>query len=230
MKALILFSLLVASSAFSAVPQVTVEELLTLPEANRKLIANMQPKSFYNQVVNVAFDSQKPMSMRWKALMLASDLGKKSSFQDLLKASRSRDWFMRNAALVALKDQDQELSYQVAKKLIQDKALVVRSAAVDVVAESGEPSARTVLWDELNKKYNFKNQSSLWIRSQIVEVLARQPEALEKNKFMALLADKDEKIHPYAVAAMEKMTGKTLGSKGDAISKKVALWKKETSL
>ncbi len=229
MKILIFLGLMVTSSAFAAVPQVTVEELLTLPEANRKIIAGMQPKNFYSKVVDVAFDVQKPMSLRWKALMLASDLGKKSAYQDLLKASRSKEWFMRNAALVALKDQDDELSFQVAKKLIQDRALVVRSAAVEVVAQSSDAGARTLLWEELNKKYNFKNTSSLWIRSQIAEALANRPDTLEKNKFMALLSDKDSKVHPAAVVALEKMTGKVLGSKSDPTSKKVALWKKEMS-
>ncbi|MEK6773486.1 MAG: hypothetical protein AABY64_06075 [Bdellovibrionota bacterium] len=227
MKTLCLIILLVGSSSFAAIPQVTVEELLTLPEANRKLIANMQPKSFYNKVVGVAFDNQKPMSIRWKALMLASDLGKKSAIADLMKASRSNDWFMRNASLVALKDQDAELSYHVAKKLVQDKALVVRSAAVDVIAGSKDPAARSLLWEELNQKYNFKNKSSLWIRSQIVEVLSDHPEVHEKNKFVSLLSDTDNKLHQSAVQALEKVTGKVLGDKKTPMDKKVALWKKE---
>lgn len=230
MKTLIASILLIGTTSLAAIPQVTVEELLTLPEANRRLIAQMQPKDFYGKVVNVAFDTQKPMSMRWKALMLASDIGKKSSFEDLLKASRSRDWFMRNASLVALKEQDEELSFQVAKRLIQDKALVVRSAAVDVMAQSKNPSSRMLLWEELNKKYNYKNSSSLWIRAQIVEILAVHPEQLEKNKFVSLLSDKDNKLHPHAVAALEKITGRALGDKSVPMSKKVALWKKEISL
>lgn len=230
MKKLIILPLFFSTAVFAAVPHVTVEELLSLPEANRKLIANMQSKDFYKKVVDVAFDDQKPMSVRWKALMLASDLGKKSSLEDLVKASKSGDWFMRNASLVALKEQDSELSYQVAKKLIQDKALVVRSAAVDIISSSASPESRGILWEELNKKYNFKSNSSLWIRGQIIESLALKPESYEKNQFVKLLSEKDTRVQQQAVVALEKITGRVLGDKATTLSKKIALWKKEQSL
>ena len=220
--------LLASTSVFAAVPQVSVEELLSLPDANRKLIAQMQSKDFYKKVVHVAFNEQKPMSVRWKALMLAADMGKKSASEDLVKASKSNDWFMRNASLIALKDQDEELSFKVAKKLIQDKALVVRSAAVDIVANSKNPEARGVLWEELNKKYNFKNSSSLWIRAKITESLAEKPEAYEKNQFVKILSEKDVKMQQQAVTALEKITGNVLGDKTANLNKKVALWKKAT--
>ncbi len=229
MKTLILNVLLLASiSTFAAVPQVSVEELLSLPDANRKLIAKMQSKEFYKKVVHVAFNEQKPMSIRWKALMLASDIGKKSATEDLIKASKSKDWFMRNASLIALKDQDEETSFKVAKNLIQDKALVVRSAAVEVVASSKNPEARGVLWEELNKKYNFKNNSSLWIRAKIAESLAAKPEAYEKNQFVKILSEKDVKMQQQAVTALEKITGNVLGDKAANLNKKIALWKKAT--
>jgi HEAT repeat protein len=181
--------------------------------------------SHYLSYIKVAFDSSKDMNERWKALMSAAELKKVEATPELIKASADSQWFMKNAAMVALSEYNPIESEKLAKHLIKDKALVVRSAAVDVLAKSADPEARKILWKELSAKYNFKNAESLWIRPQIVAILIKHPQDQELASFHDLLKESDLNIQLLAVQGLEKITGVKLGVKGMAPTALVKLWK-----
>jgi hypothetical protein len=101
---------------------------------------------------------------------------------------------------------------------------VVRSAAVDVLQKASHPEVRDLLWEELAEKRNFRNQESLWIRSQIVEALAQKPSDFELRQFSKLLTDKDMRVQSAAVGGMEKLTGVRLGENKMPREKIVSLW------
>ncbi|MNL47184.1 hypothetical protein D3C87_1699560 [compost metagenome] len=132
---------------------------------------------------------------------------------------------MRNAALVAMNEVHPAEAELLAKRLLKDKALVVRSAAVEILRTKVSAANRDVLWEELNQSYNFKNKQSLWIRSQIVEVLAVKPKNHELTMFSNLLSDKDERIQIPAVRGLERLTGVKLGEGKMKQSALVSLWK-----
>lgn len=200
-------------------------EVLRLPSENRRMVLNGRGEKYYQSFITVAFDEAKPMSLRWRALMAAAETNKDKATGDLLKASAHKDWYMRNAALVALGEVNPEEGEKLAQKLLKDKALVVRSAAVGVLEKSRSQSVRDLLWQELNQSYNFKNSQSLWIRHQIVEVLAKKPIDGEAKVFAQLLSDKDERVHLPAVHGLEKLTGVKLGEGKTPKSKLIGLWK-----
>jgi HEAT repeat protein len=164
------------------------------------------------------------MRLRWRALMMAAEGRREKSTPDLLKASVHKQWFMRNAALVALAEVIEAEAQKLAKKLVKDKALVVRSAAVDVLQKSPRPEVRDLLWEEMNQKYNFRNQESLWIRSQIVEAMAAKPANHELKLFTKFLNDKDARVQAASVSGMEKLTGVKLGDAKTSREKMVLLW------
>jgi HEAT repeat protein len=172
----------------------------------------------------VAFAEDQSMRLRWRALMMAAEGRREKSTQDLLKASTHKQWFMRNAALVALAEVNEPEAQKLAKKLLKDKALVVRSAAVDVLQKSPRPEVRDLLWEEMNQKYNFRNQESLWIRSQIVEAMAQRPADHELKLFTKFLNDKDARVQAASVGGMEKLTGVKLGDAKTSREKMVLLW------
>lgn len=207
-------------------------EVLNLPAENRRQLAEVNAEK-YPQFLELAFDQNQPMSLRWRALVAASDAKGSAALKDILKAADSKEWFMRNAALVAVNSISISEGEKLAQKLISDKALVVRSAAVEILQNSKDQEIRNTLWVELNKDYNFKKKQSLWIRPQIVKVLAKTPKDAEIKDFMKLLDDKDLKVHPSAVAGLEKLTGVKLGEGQDSPSKLVGMWKdylKETKV
>lgn len=232
MKKLILtatLALVPALSVQAAIPaknnlRPRVMEILNLPPENRTQALLSTTEDMYKEFISVAFAEDQSMRLRWRALMMAAEGRREKSTPDLLKASIHKQWFMRNAALVALAEVNEPEAQKLAKKLLKDKALVVRSAAVDVLQKSPRPEVRDLLWEEMNQKYNFRNQESLWIRSQIVEALATKPADHELKLFTKFLNDKDMRVQSAAVGGMEKLTGVKLGDAKATREKMVQLW------
>lgn len=232
MKKLILtatLALVPALSVQAAIPaknnlRPRVMEILNLPPENRTQALLSTTEDMYKEFISVAFAEDQSMRLRWRALMMAAEGRREKSTPDLLKASIHKQWFMRNAALVALAEVNEPEAQKLAKKLLKDKALVVRSAAVDVLQKSPRPEVRDLLWEEMNQKYNFRNQESLWIRSQIVEAMAQKPADHELKIFTKFLNDKDARVQAASVGGMEKLTGVKLGDAKTTREKMVLLW------
>lgn len=220
-----------SSSVFAANPKpssstlTSALEVLSLPLENRRMVVRDQSEKFYSTFVGLAFNEKQPMSLRWKALMAVADAKGEKATNDLLRAGNHSLWFMRNGALVALKEVNPAAGAELAQKLVKDKALVVRTAAVDLLENDKSPEVRELLWSELNQNYNFKNKQSLWIRSKIVQALAKAPADKELKTFAALLSDSDRRLHVPAVRGLEKLTGVQLGEGKVNQAKLVQLWK-----
>lgn len=200
-------------------------EILKLPTENRRMVLSEKPESHYLNFMTLAMSDDQPMNLRWQALMVAAQLRGERSTEDLLKAASHKQWYMRNAALVAMSEVNPPESVKLAQKLLKDKALVVRSAAVVALEKKATSEIRDILWDELNKDYNYKNKQSLWIRYQIVEVLAQKPLDREMKLFADLLSDKDARIHLPAIHGLEKLTGVRLGEGAVKGADLTGLWK-----
>ena len=209
----------------SGVPSSSTMEVLKLPAENRRMVVSSKGDQFYKSFIDVAFSETQPMSMRWRALMAAAEARGVKATDDILKAGEHKQWFMRNAALVALLEVNPDQATKLAQKLLKDKALVVRSAAVGALEKNPSLEVRDLLWDELNQSYNFKNQQSLWIRHQIVGALAQKPRDHEVKLFAKLLSDKDARVQLPAVRGLEKLTGVRLGEANSKPNSLVGLWK-----
>jgi hypothetical protein len=88
------------------------------------------------QLKQRAFDREQALSIRWKALVLAAKIGGSSMSAEVRESSRSSEWYMRSASLTAAAQISVTEALSLARKLVNDKALVVRSAAVDILGES----------------------------------------------------------------------------------------------
>jgi len=216
---------LVKAATPSSAANDAVMELMALPAENRQAVVQAKGSELYPQLVQMAFSEAQPMSVRWKALIAMGEARGEQATEDLMKASKHAQWFMRNAALVALETANPKQAISLAMTLIKDKALVVRSAAVETLRKNATPEARDLLWDELNQQYNFKINQSLWIRPQIVEVLAQNPQNHELRIFKELLSDKDSRVQLPAVHGLEKLTGTRLGDGPMKATALVNLWK-----
>lgn len=201
-----------------------VMEILNLPSENRSQALLSTTADMYKEFIAVAFAEDQSMRLRWRALMMAAEGRREKATPDLLKAGAHKQWFMRNAALVALAEVNQGEAQKLAKKLVKDKALVVRSAAVDVLQKSVRPEVRDLLWEEMSQKYNFRNKESLWIRSQILDAMAQRPVDHELKIFHKFLNDKDPRVQSAAVAGLEKLTGVKLGGSTTSREKLVLMW------
>ena len=186
-----------------------------LPEAETKNF-DAQYKLAKNQTL--------PMSARWKALLFAAEAAQGQQIQNIIAFAKDKDWFMRNASLVALEKMGTDIVYDQAKLLISDKALVVRSAAAEILMRLNNREVRKIFTDELSKKYNYNGKSSLWIRPQIMKYLADKPNSDERAFFVKYLFEKDTEIALMSVSALQKMTNIRFSGKNN--KEVIAQWQK----
>ena len=92
-------------------------------------IPKLEQKDF-STLIKTANDSSRSMTERWQSLVRAGEIAKSDQIIKIQEFSKSSDWFMRNASLISLEAINANYAVEQAKILIQDKALVVRSAAV----------------------------------------------------------------------------------------------------
>lgn len=199
--------------------------ILQQPPDVRQRRLEDQPRAVYHSLLDIALRSEQPMNVRWRALTSAARLRRSEAIPDLKEALRSGTWFVRNAALVSLADFAPDEAIKAGRELIQDPALVVRSAAVDVLVTSPAAGDRALLWKELEAPRNRKGRQSLWIRSQIASGLLEKAGVEDVPRFARLLDDRDERLQKIAVNALEKLTEQRPASGIASHARVVEIWK-----
>lgn len=201
-------------------------DALSMPFANRLETLENQGPSGYRNLVAIMFDETAPMATRWRAVTAAGRIGGKESVPELERALNRPEWFMRNAGLVSLAKIDRRAAIKWARKLLSDRALVVRAAAVEMLADLHDTESTTLLWEKLYAKENYRNKQSLFIRRRIVEALSMLQPSGGEGKFVRVLGDSDENLHPLAILALEKLTKNPLGTSKDTVAFKRERWQK----
>lgn len=187
----------------------SIFEALRLPMDNR--IQVLKEVGGEQKVAELVFDRKQNLSDRWRAMTVLPYLDKGLAKETISKAMQSQEWYIRNAALVAVPALDRQFALDLSLKYVADPALVVRTAAVQNISKLKGKEAEDVLWRRLNSRENFHNGESLWIRRHIVKALAEFAKPGKEANFVALLNDKDERLHPFAIRALEKITGQSSG-------------------
>ncbi|MBC7466183.1 MAG: hypothetical protein H7256_09330 [Bdellovibrio sp.] len=160
----------------------------------------------YSSQMKMAQNTSLPMSARWQSLIKAAEQAGPQQIPEIAAFAKSNDWFMRNAALVALEKINAGYAIDQAKILVQDKALVVRSAAVDMLAKKNSLEIKRIFAEELSKPYNFSGNQSLWIRPQIMKVLAATASSEDRQFIARHLFDSDKKVAALSASALEKIS------------------------
>ncbi|MBY0385003.1 hypothetical protein K2X05_07580, partial [bacterium] len=120
--------------------------------------------------------------------------GGKESLQELEKHLTHPTWYMRSAGLLGMSLVDQKQAQKKAKHLMKtDRALLVRAAALQVISQDKKLD-REFLWQQLHNPINFHNGRSLSLRTSIIELLAQNPMAKEKQRFVFLQKEKNPTI------------------------------------
>ncbi|GIL17021.1 MAG: hypothetical protein BroJett040_07720 [Oligoflexia bacterium] len=176
------------------------------------------------ELYEVAYSSSGTMPERWSAMTLAIQTDKEVSEKEMQKALTHPEWFVRNAALVGLKESHPELAERAAFRLLSDKAMVVRVAAINALPNDLSTSKRELLWAELYQKYNFRKKQSLWVRGHIIEKLAQAPQKREYPNFTQSLSDSDDRVVNAAVEGLEKLLNRKMGSAAATLKEKKNLW------
>lgn len=179
-------------------------DVLEMPSQNRdEVYSQLSGKLIWNDYLKIVQDEHQSMKIRWRAMMALVRIDKKKAEKEIPRFIDNKTWYIRNAALVALNEIDRYLSAKYAEKLISDPALVVRSAAVEILKNNLNQQRRDLLWDEFHQARNIKGQGDLWIRSQILEILAKNPRPHEKKIFETITAQKNTELAKIAQSVLQ---------------------------
>ncbi len=187
------------------------------------LLVSLHAKQF--DLVDVAFDKERDDSQRWRSLIALSVQDGDQSVQHLSSAVLSDEWFMRDAALLAMGAVDTDLALEWARKLIiTDPSMLVRTTAVKIIKQNGSKADIPVLSKAIHNKQNFRHGRSLWIRRHIAEAISY----LDKSSYtemLKLLDDDDTRVNQVALKALEEITGHKPDYKDHALEGKISVWK-----
>jgi len=187
-----------------------VIEILMLPFKER-LMRLKEIKNARDRLKKMAFDGGRNLDVRWRALTALGSIGGKSARWEIDEALRSKDWFMRNAGLIAAQHDDHDFAVRWSKALLNDPALVVRTQAVKNLIEM-KAEARDLIWNQLFAKNNYHGAGGLWIRGYMAKALAGWAVQTDQKRFLRLLMDEDTEVQHWAIIGLERSTGLKLSS------------------
>lgn len=199
---------------------------LKIPSLKERVtkLSLMGPGS-YRTLRDISFDPKNDVQTRWKALMAISIMGEQESLPELERAAKSNEWFMRDAALQAMANTSRTDAIKWSRLLLDDPSLVVRTSAVANLKEFADSESKSLLWEKLYSKINYKGTQSLWIRKHIVEALAKMAGKGDESRFIKILNEDESTLHLAALSGLERSTGMHLGASADDLKTKSSLWK-----
>lgn len=198
--------------------------LLGKPMPERLETLRKSPPSVYEQLAKTAFDTNQNLQIRWRAITTMGPLNAHHFQRDLEKALKSKEWFLRNAGLIAILSAPRDVALKWSMDLLKDSSLMVRTQAVRNLVGLDAREAEAVLWGEMWDKKNFRGSESLWIRAHIAEALARMADRGNPKSFQRLIMDPDERLHRWGIMGLEKRTGFKLSHKQEAVEVQRQKW------
>ena len=198
--------------------------LLGKPMPERLKEFRKEPKATYQLLSQTAFDQTQNLQLRWRAITTMGPLDAGYFEKDLEKALKNKEWFIRNAALIAILNEPHDVAVKWSTELLKDPALMVRTQAVRNLVGLEAKEAEGLLWQQIWDKKNFRGQESLWIRAHIAEALARMATQGSVKAFQRLILDPDPRLHKWAILGLEKSTGFKLSSKQEPLEVQRQKW------
>ncbi len=168
-------------------------------------IPNSEKKDF-DALIKSASDTTLSMTERWQSLIKAGEVAQLEQIPTISKFSKNSDWYMRNAALISLELASFDQALDQAKLLISDKALVVRSAAVETLSKKNTLEIKQLFASELAKTYNYSGTQSLWIRAQLMKQIAKTADSDDRQFLARYLFDSDKQVALISMQTLEKIT------------------------
>lgn len=168
-------------------------------------------------LAHVAFDPKMGLQQRWRAITTMGRMNPTRFQKELERALKSKDWFMRNAALIALQTASHDFAVQQSTALLSDPALVVRTQAVRNLIQLDARETEPRLWREIFSPRNFRGTESLWVRAHMAEALAKFTTPGRAKFFQRLLLEPDERLHKWAVIGLESTTGFKMTDRGEPV-------------
>lgn len=207
----LIFSILIVSGPLrvqALVPDLI--EALKLPTEQRIQTLQVEKSVLIPKLQALGLDNTQPLQVRWRALTSLGHMNNSKVWEMLESNLKQSEWFVRNASLIALQKGPRKRALNAAEKLMDDPALVVRTAAVQVISQLKGSEKSEILWKKLFSSENYRNGESLWIRKHIAQALSQFAKPGSQSHFRKMLEDSDPEIHEIAIATVERLMGQSL--------------------
>jgi HEAT repeat protein len=158
----------------------------------------------------IAFSDKESVSQRWRAITLLGRAYPQENREFLEKALKSKEWFLRNAAVTVLEYSEREWAVRWLRIMLHDPALIVRASVVEAISKMGAIETEDLLWEKLYASENYRGGKSLWIRRHILETLTKFTTPEREERYLKLLSDPDVSLRPLAATALEKIKTSSL--------------------
>lgn len=213
-----------AFAAKGVSPRQSLYEVLQMPMQNR-LQKLQQAKTVGRAfLIEIAFDRKADLKSRWRAITTMGRWDPVGFQKPIDQALKSKEWFMRNSALIALQSDARGRAIRWSRYLVQDPALVVRTQAVRNLIALNAQESEELLWREIFADRNFRNGESLWVRAHMAEALARFANPNRARSFQRLLLESDSRLHRWAIVGLESSTGFKLTTSKESTELRRQLW------
>lgn len=202
----------------------TLVTFLMQPMDVRLKALEKEKPTAYKLLSQTAFDSSQNIRVRWRALTTMGRLDPEYFRKDLERALVSKEWYVRNAALIAVLNEPRHVTLKWSTQMLKDPALMVRTQAVRNLVGINAVEAEPILWQQIWDKRNFRGRESLWIRAHMAEALSRMAVAGRARQFQKLMLDPDPRLHKWAIQGLEKSTGMKITDKKESIEVQRQKW------
>lgn len=220
---LVLFGLLLSETLWGALDKIEVKAILQMPFDNRQLLLSEHSMSS-SLLEEIVLDSKEHYEVRWDAMTALAHFYPEKAAIFIDNSIHHKEWFIRNNALLALEKISPERAHKAAKILLEDRAMVVRAAAVRVIKNLSFKDLKTNLWEEFFHPRNKRKDQSLWIRDDLIETLVYFTEPGDEDIWIRVLKKEDTRFYMKAIQALEKITGLSFGQKNESLDYKRFYW------
>ncbi len=178
-------------------------------------------------LIKIMKNDDYPDKSRWAAtFMLGKIMGKKSA-PFIARFCEHPNWVMRLSSLKALEHLDQKQYLGLYAKKLQDKSLIVRTQALDMIRNMKLTKLAPSVWAMLFDKSNYAGSKGQRKRADIIKDIIKTVGDLKFEKAKAPLLKmiqnkKYKDVFTEIDYSLEKIIGKS-SPKGDE-SKKVHYW------
>lgn len=219
LKSLLLVFFIFTSKSYSSVSKVKPPDTtFSKGEITSSIIDGLTYKDLYRDHITI--------DQKWELLKKIRTSNPDFAKKVYLSCLNSLDWVLRSGGIQFLATIDPDLAKSKAIELFKkDPALLVRSAALQVLEQVGAKKYKSELWAALRDSKNYHKGQSLWIRKEIAKNLFILNDEADVNLWSTLLNDSDLNIVDYSVKALEKSSGLILGKADTPLDIKAKLWK-----
>jgi HEAT repeat protein len=173
-------------------------------ERIKRLNTNKNDNDFVD-LVKVVETKKYSLQAKWNSILTLGAIFPERSKPYLKEWLKSPFWLIRNASLLAMKKADPKIARSYALQLLNDNSLVLRTAAVNTLAETGQAKDVEYLKKAFYSSQNIYKKQSLWVRHHIVSAIAKLDGENSVEFLYQNLNNSDKRIEKAAVKALEEL-------------------------